>query len=81
MDCGKIAEPTCSHADLNLEWFSTQDAAARSANRQSAGVAGDGAELSGRLLNHNDSPGRSVERGGAGANSRQGESAGMTIPV
>lgn len=55
--CGPHREPTCIHADLNLKWFSKQDAAARSANGQFAGVAGDGAELSGRFLNDNDSPG------------------------
>lgn len=57
VNCGPHREPTCIHADLNLKWFSKQDAAARSANRQFAGVAGDGAELSGRFLNDNDSPG------------------------
>lgn len=73
-------EPTCIYADLNLNWFSEQDATVRSANRHFASVAGDGAEPWGRFLNDNDPLGWGL-RVGAGANSRRDESARMTIPV
>lgn len=80
VNCSFHRKPTCIYADLHLQWFSKQNVTARCNQRRFASVTGDGAELCGRFLNDNDSPGWGL-RVGAGAISRQGESARMTVLV